>query len=67
MYQPLSFRGYLHEDPNAGTRGVPGGSKIVTGHSGTAGHFRYFLIFSIIKNDLLHFFQVNLTGSGLFK
>ena len=32
-----------------------------------AGHLRYFLIFLIIKNDLLHFCQVNLTGSGLFK
>ena len=28
-----------------------------------AGHFGYFLIFSIIKN---YFFQVNLTGSKLF-
>ena len=32
-----------------------------------AGHFRYFLIFSIIKNDFCIFYQVNLTGSGLFK
>ena len=32
-----------------------------------AGHFRYFLIFSIIKNDCLHFYQVKLTGNGLFK
>ena len=31
------------------------------------GHFRYFLIFSIIKNYFLHFYWVNLTGSGLFK
>ena len=26
---------------------------------GRAGHFRDFLIFSIIKNDLLHFYQIN--------
>ena len=32
-----------------------------------AGHFLYFLIFSLIENDFLHFYQVNLTGSGLFK
>ena len=32
-----------------------------------AGHLRFFLFFSIIKNDLLHFYQVKLTGSGLFK
>ena len=32
-----------------------------------AGHFRYFFIFSLIKIDFLHFYQVNLTGSGLFK
>ena len=31
------------------------------------GYFRYFLIFSITKNDFLHFYQVNLPGSGLFK
>ena len=32
-----------------------------------AGHFRHFLICSIIKNDFLKFlYQVNLTGSGLF-
>ena len=32
-----------------------------------AGHFRYFWNISIIKNDSLHFYQFNLTGSGLFK
>ena len=32
-----------------------------------AGHFWYFLIFAIIKNYFLHFYQVNLTGGGLFK
>ena len=32
-----------------------------------AGHFRYFLIFPIIKNNFLHFYQVILTGSGLLK
>ena len=30
-----------------------------------AGHFRYFLFFSIIKKVFLHFYQVNLTESGL--
>ena len=34
---------------------------------GRAGHFRYFLIFSIIKTDFLLFYHVNLTGNGLFK
>ena len=32
-----------------------------------AGHLRYFLIISKIKNDFCLFLQVNLTGSGLFK
>ena len=32
------------------------------------GHFRYLFLFSIIKNDFFGiFYQVNLTGSGLFK
>ena len=31
-----------------------------------AGHFQHFLIFSIIKNYFLHFYQINLTGSGFF-
>ena len=29
-----------------------------------AGHFRYFLILSIIKNDFCIFYKVNLTGNG---
>ena len=32
-----------------------------------AGHLRDFLIFSIIKMIFCIFYQVNLTGSGLFK
>ena len=34
-----------------------------------AGHFRYFLIFSIIIKKMICciFYQVNLTGNGLFK
>ena len=32
-----------------------------------AGHFRYFWIFSIKKIIFCIFYQVNLTGSGLFK
>ena len=32
-----------------------------------AGHFRYFLILSLIKIIFCIFYQANLTGSGLFK
>ena len=58
----------LTSDARAASAHGPRAPFISSIHSNVgAGHFRYFLIFSRIKTIFCIFYQVHLTGSGLFK